>query len=123
MSRPAVRSPWCAQILVGLKSADPTALTAEEAVRHLLGFDDRLLALERRVLHELTCVPAAPDPAAALENAKCQALTPTRRQATAWQAMASPRPSSPRPSWLLALTLTRSTGTPKISAAEARKAL
>jgi hypothetical protein len=66
MTHPDGRLPWRAQILVGLKSADPTALTAEEAVRHLLGFDDRLLELQRRVLHEVTCVPAAPDPAVAL---------------------------------------------------------
>jgi hypothetical protein len=42
------------QILVDLKSADPTALTALEAIRHLLGFEDRLASIRRRHLHELT---------------------------------------------------------------------
>lgn len=45
--------PVTVQLLFGLKSADPTALTATEAIRHLLGLGDALAGLERRQLHEL----------------------------------------------------------------------
>lgn len=41
------------QILLALKNSDPTALTAAEAIRHLLGFGDRLAEIRRRSLHEL----------------------------------------------------------------------
>jgi hypothetical protein len=43
---------WVLQILIAPKGADPTALTAEEAIRHLLGWGDRLISLRRRTLHE-----------------------------------------------------------------------
>lgn len=47
--------PWplTVQVLFGLKSADPTALTAAEAMRHLLGLGDTLVGLDRRILHEI----------------------------------------------------------------------
>ncbi|MBD3160972.1 MAG: hypothetical protein GF346_02305 [Candidatus Eisenbacteria bacterium] len=41
------------QILVTLRNADPTALTAEGALRDSLGFGDRLARVERRILWEL----------------------------------------------------------------------
>ncbi len=41
------------QILLDLKNSDPTALTAAEAIRHLLGFGDRLVEVRRRSLHEV----------------------------------------------------------------------
>jgi hypothetical protein len=54
-----------AQILVDLKSADPTALTAEEAIRNLLGFGPRLGALTRRHLYEIElCLSPQPEEAA-----------------------------------------------------------
>jgi len=49
--------PVTAQILVALKSKDPTALTAFEAISHLLGFEGRLLEIRRRFLHELVLGP------------------------------------------------------------------
>jgi len=42
------------QILVVLRNADPTALTALSSLRRYLGFGDRLLDLRRRVLWELS---------------------------------------------------------------------
>jgi len=50
--------PVAAQILISLKSNDPTALTAQEAIRHLLGFGDGLVEIRRRHLHELVLQPA-----------------------------------------------------------------
>ncbi len=41
------------QVLVSRKSYDPSAVTAREAIAHLLGFDDRLRDLQRRELHEI----------------------------------------------------------------------
>jgi hypothetical protein len=41
------------QVLLDLKNSDPTALTAAEAIRSLLGFGDRLVEIRRRSLHEL----------------------------------------------------------------------
>jgi hypothetical protein len=41
------------QLLLDLKHSDPTALTAAEAIRTLLGFGDRLAEIRRRSLHEL----------------------------------------------------------------------
>lgn len=41
------------QILVDRKGLDPTAVSAEEAIRSLLGFGDRLAGLRRRRLLEL----------------------------------------------------------------------
>lgn len=43
----------CTQILVELKNADPTALTALGALQRSLGFGGRLVDLRRRVLWEL----------------------------------------------------------------------
>ncbi len=48
--------PFTVQVLFGLKSADPTALTAAEAIRHLLGLGDALGGLDRRILHEIVLV-------------------------------------------------------------------
>jgi len=42
-----------AQILIARKAADPTALTARDAIRTLLGYGDRLADLHRRDLLEL----------------------------------------------------------------------
>ena len=42
-----------AQILIARKAADPTALTARDAIRTLLGYGDRLADLFRRDLLEL----------------------------------------------------------------------
>ncbi len=58
-----------AQILIELKNPDPTGRTAQEAIRTLLGFGDRLLELRRREFYELVCRPgpgtdAAADPLA-----------------------------------------------------------
>jgi hypothetical protein len=44
----------CTQILVGLRNADPTALTAEGALRGSLGFGKRIGRVERRILWELS---------------------------------------------------------------------
>lgn len=56
-----------AQILIELKNPDPTGRTAEEAIRTLLGFGDRLVALRRREFHELVCRPKpGTDPATEL---------------------------------------------------------
>ncbi len=41
------------QILVSLRNADPTALTAWTCLRRFLGFGENLLAVRRRVLWEL----------------------------------------------------------------------
>lgn len=49
--------PAAAQILVDLKGADPTAVSAFDALRQLLGFGDRLLQLKRRRLLELALDP------------------------------------------------------------------
>lgn len=58
------RDPLTAQVLIDLKSADPTALTAAEAIRHLLGFGDRLVSIRRRFLHEIVLLPPDPGPGA-----------------------------------------------------------
>jgi hypothetical protein len=42
------------QILVVLRNADPTALTALSSLRRYLGFGERLIELRRRVLWELS---------------------------------------------------------------------
>ena len=55
--RPAGAGPFLAQILIDLKSPDPTARTAEEAVRTLLAFGDRLVDLRRRDFFELVLAP------------------------------------------------------------------
>lgn len=52
----------CTQLLVSLRNADPTALTALECLQHSLGYGPRLLRLRRSVLWELTG-PAGEDPA------------------------------------------------------------
>jgi hypothetical protein len=49
----ALPDPVIVQVLVDLKSADPTAHTADEAIRHLLGFGEKLATVRRSVLHEL----------------------------------------------------------------------
>ena len=49
----AIRASVAVQLLLDLKNSDPTALTAAEAIRHLLGFGDRLVEIRRRSLHEL----------------------------------------------------------------------
>jgi hypothetical protein len=41
------------QVLLELKNSDPTALTAAEAIRHLLGFGDRLSEIRRRTFYEI----------------------------------------------------------------------
>jgi len=45
--------PVTVQLLFALKSADPTALTAAEAIRTLLGHGKRLVSLQRRQLYEM----------------------------------------------------------------------
>jgi hypothetical protein len=54
------------QILVGLRNADPVALTALTCLRRYLGFADDLLELRRRVLWELSG-PAGEDPSEVIE--------------------------------------------------------
>ncbi len=41
------------QLLIDLKNADPTALTAKEAIQTLLGFGDRLGEIRRRQFYEV----------------------------------------------------------------------
>jgi hypothetical protein len=52
--RDDLSSRFTVQILLDLKNSDPTALTAFEAIRRLLGFGERLVEIRRRSLHELT---------------------------------------------------------------------
>jgi hypothetical protein len=59
--------PWCTQILVTLRNADPTALTARECLQHSLGYGSRLLSLRRSVLWEMHG-PAGEDPAPILDR-------------------------------------------------------
>jgi hypothetical protein len=54
------------QILVGLRNADPVALTALGCLRRYLGFADDLLDLRRRVLWELSG-PGGEDPSAVID--------------------------------------------------------
>lgn len=62
------RGPVGVQILLDLKNSDPTALTAAEAIRHLLGFGDRLAEIRRRSLHELALRDAGGAGTAALPD-------------------------------------------------------
>jgi hypothetical protein len=55
----------CTQILVALRNADPTALTALGCLQRSLGFGERLAEVRRRVLWELHG-PAGEDPEAVL---------------------------------------------------------
>ncbi len=59
--------PSCTQILVSLRNADPTALTARECLQHSLGFGTRLASLRRSVLWEMHG-PADEDPAPVLDR-------------------------------------------------------
>jgi hypothetical protein len=43
----------CTQILVGLRNADPTALTARECLQHSLGYGERLAEVRRYTLWEM----------------------------------------------------------------------
>ena len=57
------------QVLLDLKNSDPTALTAAEAIRSLLGFGDRLAEIRRRSLYELVLqAPNAGEGGAALPD-------------------------------------------------------
>ncbi len=70
------------QVLVSLRNADPTALTALACLRRSLGFGERLLALRRRVLWELSG-PAEADRGMVIERLRLggELWNPNKEQA------------------------------------------